>query len=95
MPSGASPASRCGSSRKSACSRRTRPANSAEAGAGALQRLAVAVEAEQPAVGRARAQDRRGVAAEADGAVDPEPARPHGEQLQRLGEQDAGVARIR
>ena len=61
----------------------------------ARQRLAVPVEAQQPPVGRARAQDGRGVAAEAHRAVDEEPSRPHREQLQRLGEENGDVARIR
>ena len=68
---------------------------SLEGGPGLLESLGVPVQAEKPPVGCGRAQQCGRVAAEAHGAVHPETARSHREELQRLGEENARVTRIR
>jgi hypothetical protein len=66
-----------------------------EDAAGPLQRLGVAVEAQEPAVGGAGAQEGPRVAPQSHGPVHPETPRPHCEELQRLVEENADVTRIR
>ena len=91
MPSARSPARSAGISRKSAWTKRTRSPNSARRRAA---RASVSPSRSMPSRRPSGALRRRisaGVAAEAQGAVHVEAARPHREQLQRFVEQDGAM----